>query len=216
MFYIIYNIFLIRRKYYVTINIWSYCGGGNIYSSPTTQLDDELSSTSTNAVQNKVISDALDEKAGLKDNNIFSGDNTFGYVTIDDNGLSIHGDKRNILMTDVVSGRLFYHNSELVTKDDIKNAGSSSSIDEQSLIVLTCSGVFASATQTSKSDWVIKDTTAYYVYDQDDVTPSSKAVACDLDNFKLLKTVCGNGSITIYYPNTNIPDDGVQLTVKYI
>lgn len=37
-------------------------GGGNIYSSPTTQLDTELSSTSINAVQNKVIKAELDKK----------------------------------------------------------------------------------------------------------------------------------------------------------
>ena len=30
-------------------------GNGNIFSSPTTKLDTELSDTSTNAVQNKVI-----------------------------------------------------------------------------------------------------------------------------------------------------------------
>ena len=91
-------------------------GGGNIYSSPTTQLDDELSSTSINAVQNKVISDALDEKAGLKDNNTFSGHNTFtgetifadGYISIDNNnGLTIVGDRGHILFTDVITGRLF-------------------------------------------------------------------------------------------------------------
>lgn len=199
-------------------------GGGNIYSSPTTQLDDELSSTSINAVQNKVISDALDEKAGLEDNNNFSGNNAFtgsntfgnGVVNIDNNGLTIRATQGTLLTTNLGKHQMLYHGSELATKDDIKNAGSSSSIDEQSLIVLTCSGVFA-VTQTSKSDWVIKGTTAYYVYEANDVTPSSKAVACDLDNFKLLKAVCGNGSIiTIYYPNINIPDDGVQLSVKYI
>lgn len=37
-------------------------GDGTIYSSPTTQLDSELSSTSTNAVQNKVITTALGNK----------------------------------------------------------------------------------------------------------------------------------------------------------
>ena len=199
-------------------------GGGNIYSSPTTQLDDELSSTSINAVQNKVISEELSYKADLDSNNTFSGNNNFigentfanGYIVINNNGLAIRGNQGETLRTDIAGMRILYHNSELATKDDIKNAGSSSSIDEQTLIVLTCSGVFASETQTSKSDWVIKGTTAYYVYEADAVTPSNKAVACDLDNFKLLKAVCGNGSITIYYPNTNIPDNGVNLTVKYI
>lgn len=197
-------------------------GGGNIYSSPTTQLDDELSSTSINAVQNKVISDALDEKAGLEDNNNFSGNNAFtgnntfgnGVVNIDNNGLTIRATQGTLLTTNLGKHQMLYHGSELATKDDIKNAGSSSSIDEQTLIVLTC-GAFGS-TQTSKSDWVIEGTTAYYVYENGDAIPSDKAVACDLDNFKLLKAVCGNGSITIYYPNINIPDDGVQLTVKYI
>lgn len=197
-------------------------GGGNIYSSPTTQLDDELSSTSINAVQNKVISDALDEKAGLEDNNNFSGNNAFtgnntfgnGVVNIDNNGLTIRATQGTLLTTNLGKHQMLYHGSELATKDDIKNAGSSSSIDEQTLIVLTC-GAFG-LTQTSKSDWVIEGTTAYYVYENGDTIPSDKAVACDLDNFKLLKAVCGNGSITIYYPNTNIPDDGVNLTVKHI
>ena len=174
-------------------------------------------------MQNKVISDALDEKAGLEDNNNFSGNNAFtgrntfgnGVVNIDNNGLTIRATQGTLLTTNLGKHQMLYHGSELATKDDIKNAGSSSSIDEQTLIVLTCSGVSA-LTQTSKSDWVIEGTTAYYVYENGDTTPSSKAVACDLDNLKLLKAVCGNGSITIYYPNTNIPDDGVNLTVKYI
>ena len=37
-------------------------GDGTIYSSPTTQLDTALSTSSTNAVQNKVITAALDAK----------------------------------------------------------------------------------------------------------------------------------------------------------
>ena len=37
-------------------------GGGNIYSSPATKLDEELSSTSINAVQNKVITTELNKK----------------------------------------------------------------------------------------------------------------------------------------------------------
>lgn len=198
-------------------------GGGNIYSSPTTQLDDELSSTSINAVQNKVISDALDEKADLEGNNNFSGNNAFtgsntfgnGVINIDNNGLTIRATQGTLLTTNLGKHQMLYHGSELVTKDDLKNAGSSSSIDEQTLIVLTC-GAYVSPTQTSKSDWVIEGTTAYYVYENGDTTPSNKAVACDLDIFKLLKAVCGNGSITIYYPNTNIPDDGVNLTVRSI
>ena len=42
-------------------------GGGNIYSSPTTQLDESLSDTSINAVQNKAIKAELDKKL-CKDN----------------------------------------------------------------------------------------------------------------------------------------------------
>lgn len=41
--------------------------GGNIYSSPTTQLDESLSDTSINAVQNKAIKAELDKKL-RKDN----------------------------------------------------------------------------------------------------------------------------------------------------
>lgn len=37
-------------------------GDGTIYSSPTTQLDTALSTSSTNAVQNKVITAALNAK----------------------------------------------------------------------------------------------------------------------------------------------------------
>lgn len=37
-------------------------GNGNIFSSPTTKLDTELSDTSTNAVQNKVITEELKKK----------------------------------------------------------------------------------------------------------------------------------------------------------
>lgn len=250
-------------------------GGGNIYSSPTTQLDDELSSTSINAVQNKVIKAELDKKVVLTGDNTLNGNNvfaegltefdgqvafngqtefngaldfnvkeiqvnsdtTFNHPVVNNETVITHGEQTNqskIIMNgglqvnsitesgtktllDMGEGEtITYKGSELATKEDIKNAGSSSSIDEQTLIVLTCSGIFALPTQTSKSDWVIEGTTAYYVYADDNITPSNKAVACDVDNFKLLKTVCGNGSITIYYPNTNIPDDGVQLTVKYI
>lgn len=198
-------------------------GGGNIYSSPTTQLDDELSSTSINAVQNKVISDALDEKAGLEDNNNFSGNNAFtgsntfgnGVVNIDNNGLTIRATQGTLLTTNLGKHQMLYHGSELATKDDIKNAGSSSSIDEQTLMVLLCGGSNIRRA-TDKSDWVIKGNEAYYVYKDDtDITSSDKAAACDLDNYKILKTVCGAGTITIYYPNTNIPDDGVYLLIKY-
>lgn len=109
-----------------------------------------------------------------------------------------------------------YKGSELATKEDIKNAGSSSSIDEQSLIILLRGGRSSIETDTDKADWVIEGTTAYYVYaDDDSVTSSDKAAACDLTSYKILKTVCGNGSITIYYPNTNIPDEGVDLLIKY-
>lgn len=197
-------------------------GGGNIYSSPTTQLDDELSSTSINAVQNKVISEELSYKADLDSNNTFSGNNNFigentfanGYIVINNNGLAIRGNQGETLRTDIAGMRILYHNSELATKDDLKNAGSSSSIDEQSLMILLCGGS-SNRTGTDKADWVIKGTTAYYVYADDSVTSSDKAAACDLTSYKILKTVCGNGSITIYYPNTNIPDDGVSLLIKY-
>lgn len=37
-------------------------GNGNIYSSPTTKLDEALSTTSTNAVQNKIITTELNKK----------------------------------------------------------------------------------------------------------------------------------------------------------
>ena len=119
-----------------------------------------------------------------------------------------------ILHTDHINKTLIYKGSELATKDDIKNAGSSSSIDEQSLMILLCGGS-SIRTSTDKADWVIKGTTAYYVYADDSVTSSDKAAACDLTSYKILKTVCGNGNITIYYPNTNIPDDGVGLLIKY-
>lgn len=130
------------------------------------------------------------------------------------NGLTIKGMQSTLLLTDLSGMRLLYHGSDLATKDDIKNAGSSSSIDEQSLVILLCGGS-SSKTSTDKADWVIKGTTAYYVYADDSVTSSDKAAACDLTSYKILKTVCGNGSITIYYPNTNIPDDGVGLLIKY-
>lgn len=198
-------------------------GGGNIYSSPTTQLDDELSSTSINAVQNKAISDALDEKASLIDNNTFSGNNSFtgnntyanGYITINnDNGLTIRSNQGTILQTDISGSAIKYHGSELATKDDIKNAGSSSSIDEQSLMILLCGGSNI-RTGTDKAEWVIKGTTAYYIYIDEDITSSDKAATCDLTSYKILKTVCEDGRIIIYYPNTNIPDDGVGLLIKY-
>lgn len=198
-------------------------GGGNIYSSPTTQLDDELSSTSINAVQNKVITEELSYKADLDSNNTFSGNNNFigentfanGYITIDNNGLTIKSEQGETLRTNITASEILYHGDELATKADLKNAGSSSSIDEQSLIILSCSGS-SIVTDTNKADWVIEGTTAYYVYaDDDSVTSSDKAAACDLTSYKILKTVCGNGSITIYYPNTNIPDEGVDLLIKY-
>lgn len=195
-------------------------GGGNIYSSPTTQLDDELSSTSINAVQNKVITEELSYKADLDSNNTFSGNNTFtgentfanGYITIDNNGLSIRGNQGQTLRTDLSGMRLLYHGNEIATKKDLPT--NSSGIDEQSLIILLCGGCDI-RTGIDKADWVIEGTTAYYVYADEDITSSDKAAACDLTSYKILKTVCGNGSITIYYPNTNIPDDGVYLLIKY-
>lgn len=194
-------------------------GGGNIYSSPTTQLDDELSSTSINAVQNKVISDALDYKADIDSNNTFSGNNNFigentfanGFITMNNSGLTIKGMQSTLLLTDLSGMRLLYHGNEIATKKDLPT---NSGIDEQSLMILLCGGS-SSRTSTDKADWVIKGTTAYYVYADDSVTSSDKAAACDLTSYKILKTVCGNGSITIYYPNTNIPDDGVGLLIKY-
>lgn len=172
-------------------------------------------------MQNKVISDALDEKAGLEDNNNFSGNNVFtgsntfgnGVVNIDNNGLTIRATQGTLLTTNLGKHQMLYHGSELATKDDLKNAGSSSSIDEQSLVILLCNGSTI-RTGTDKSDWVIKGNKAYYVYKDEDITSFDKAAACDLDNYKILKTVCGAGTITIYYPNTNIPDDGVGLLIK--
>ena len=249
-------------------------GGGNIYSSPTTQLDESLSDTSLNAVQNKVIKAGLDKKVNLIGDNTLNGNNVFaeglaefdGQVTfnghtefngaLDFNGKEIqvnsdttfnhpvvnnetvitHGEQTNqskIIMNgglqvnsitesgtktllDMGEGEtITYKGSELATKDDLKNAGSSSSIDEQSLMILLCGGS-SIRTGTDKADWVIEGTTAHYVYTDDkDITSSDKAAACDLDNYKILKTVCGAGTITIYYPNTNIPDDGVYLLIKY-
>lgn len=194
-------------------------GGGNIYSSPTTQLDDELSSTSINAVQNKVINEELSYKADLESSNTFSGNNNFigentfanGFIVMNNNGLTIKGMQSTLLLTDLSRMMLLYHGDEIATKKDLPT---NSGIDEQSLMILLCSGS-SIRTSTDKSDWVIKGTTAYYVYADDSVTSSDKAAACDLTSYKILKTVCGNGSITIYYPNTNIPDDGVGLLIKY-
>lgn len=195
-------------------------GGGNIYTSPTTQLDDELSSTSINAVQNKVIKEELDYKADIDSNNTFSGNNTFtgentfanGYIVMNNNGLTIKGMQSTLLLTDLSGMRLLYHGDEIATKKDLP--ANSSGIDEQSLMILLCGGTNI-RTGTDKADWVIKGTTAYYVYADEDITSSDKATACDLTSYKILKTVCGNGSITIYYPNTNIPDEGVDLLIKY-
>lgn len=194
-------------------------GGGSIYSSPTTQLDDELSSTSINAVQNKVINEELSYKADLESNNTFSGNNNFigentfanGHIAMNNSGLTIKGMRSTLLLTDLSRNRLLYHGNEIATKKDLPT---NSGIDEQSLMILLCGGS-SSRTSTDKADWVIKGTTAYYVYADDSVTSSDKAAACDLTSYKILKTVCGNGSITIYYPNTNIPDDGVGLLIKY-
>lgn len=194
-------------------------GGGNIYSSPTTQLDDELSSTSINAVQNKVINEELSYKADIDNNNTFSGNNTFtgentfanGYIVMNNNGLTIRDMQSTLLLTDLSGMRLLYHGNEIATKKDLP---SNSGIDEQSLLILLCGGNTI-RTGTDKTDWVIEGTTAHYVYADDSITSSDKAAACDLTSYKILKTVCGNGSITIYYPNTNIPDDGVGLLIKY-
>ena len=212
-------------------------GGGNIYSSPTTQLDDELSSTSINAVQNKVIKAELDKKVVLTGDNTLNGNNVFAEGLTEFNGqVAFNGQTEfngalefNVkeiqvnsitesgtkTLLDMGEGEtITYKGSELATKEDIKNAGSSSSIDEQTLMVLLCGGSNI-RTVTDKADWVIEGTTAYYVYADEDITSSDKAAACDLASYKILKTVCGNGSITIYYPNTNIPDEGVYLLIKY-
>lgn len=164
-----------------------------------------------------------------------NSDTTFNHPVVNNETVITHGEQTNqskIIMNgglqvnsitesgtktllDMGEGEtITYKGSELATKADIKNAGSSSSIDEQSLMILLCGGS-SSRTSTDKADWVIKGTTAYYVYADDSVTSSDKAAACDLTSYKILKTVCGNGSITIYYPNTNIPDDGVGLLIKY-
>lgn len=55
----------------VTISVSGGGTGGNI------TIDSALSSTSTNPVQNKVIKDALDDKASLDKNNTFSKENLF-------------------------------------------------------------------------------------------------------------------------------------------
>lgn len=55
----------------VTISVSGGGTGGNI------TIDSALSSTSTNPVQNKVIKDALDDKASLDENNTFSEENLF-------------------------------------------------------------------------------------------------------------------------------------------
>lgn len=247
--------------------------GGGIYSSPATQLDESLSDTSINAVQNKVIKAELDKKVVLTGDNTLNGNNvfaegltefngqvafngqtefngaldfntkeiqinsdtTFNHPVVNNETVITHGEQTNqskIIMNgglqvnsitesgtktllDMGEGEtITYKGSELATKADIKNAGSSSSIDEQSLMILLCGGS-SIRVSTDKADWVIKGTTAYYVYADDSVTSSDKVAACDLTSYKILKTVCGNGSITIYYPNTNIPDDGVGLLIKY-
>lgn len=247
--------------------------GGNIYSSPATQLDESLSDTSINAVQNKVIKAELDKKVVLTGDNTLNGNNvfaegltkfdgqvafngqtefngaldfnvkeiqvnsdtTFNHPVVNNETVITHGEQTNqskIIMNgglqvnsitesgtktllDMGEGEtITYKGSELATKDDLKNAGSSSSIDEQSLMILVCSGI-NNRIGTDKADWVIEGTTAHYVYTDEDITSSDKAAACDLDNYKILKTVCGAGTITIYYPNTNIPDDGVGLLIKY-
>ena len=130
---------------------------------------------------------------------------------MNNSGLTIKGMQSTLLLTDLSGMRLLYHGNEIATKKDLPT---NSGIDEQSLMILLCGGS-SSRTSTDKADWVIKGTTAYYVYADDSVTSSDKAAACDLTSYKILKTVCGNGSITIYYPNTNIPDDGVGLLIKY-
>ena len=131
---------------------------------------------------------------------------------MNNNGLTIKGMQSTLLLTDLSGMRLLYHGNEIATKKDLPT---NSGIDEQSLMILLCGGSSV-RTSTDKSDWVIKGNEAYYVYKDDtDVTSSDKAAACDLDNYKILKTVCGAGTITIYYPNTNIPDDGVYLLIKY-
>lgn len=247
-------------------------GGGNIYSSPATQLDESLSDTSINAVQNKAIKAELDKKVSLTGDNTLNGNNvfaegltefndqvafnghtefngaldfnvkelqinsdtTFNHPVVNQETVITYGEQTNeskIIMNgglqvnsitdsgtktllDMGEGEtIIYKGSELATKEDIKNVGSSS-IDEQSLMILLCGGN-SIRTGTDKADWVIKGTTAYYIYKDDSVTSSDKAAACDLTSYKILKTVCKNGRIIIYYPNTNIPDDGVGLLIKY-
>lgn len=245
-------------------------GGGAIYSSPATQLDESLSDTSINAVQNKVIKAELDKKVVLTGDNTLNGNNvfaegltefddqvafngqtefngaldfnvkeiqinsdtTFNHPVVNQETVITHGEQTNqskIIMNgglqvnsitesgtktllDMGEGEtITYKGSELATKKDLHT---NSSIDEQSLMILLCGGSNIRA-GTDKADWVIEGTTAYYVYADEDITSSDKAAACDLTSYKILKTVCGNGSITIYYPNTNIPDDGVYLLIKY-
>lgn len=170
-------------------------------------------------MQNKVINEELSYKADLEGNNTFSGNNRFngentfanGFIVMNNNGLTIKGMQSTLLLTDLSGMRLLYHGNEIATKKDLPT---NSGIVEQSLMILLCGGSIV-RTSTDKSDWVIKGTTAYYIYKDEDITPSDKAAACDLTSYKILKTVCGTGIITIYYPNTNIPDDGVGLLIRY-
>lgn len=66
-------------------------GDGNIYSSPTTKLDEALSTTSINAVQNKVVKAELDKKANLE-SPTFTGTTTTNNLTVN-GSLNIPGGK---------------------------------------------------------------------------------------------------------------------------
>ena len=248
--------------------------GGGIYSSPATQLDAELSSTSINAVQNKAIKTELDKKAVLTGDNTLNGNNvfaegiaefddqlivnghaefngtldfnlkkmevnsdtTFNHPVVNNETVTTYGEQTNeskIIMNGGLqvnsiteSGNkttlldmgenetITYKNSELATKDDLENAGSLLSLVEKSLFIVAYGGNWQNIVSTNKSDWIIEGTSAYYVYDTGRTTSSSAFCAFDVGTYKLLKTVFKDGSATIYYPNTNIPDNGVKLYLK--
>lgn len=275
-------------------------GGGNIYSSPATKLDEELSSTSTNAVQNKVINSALNKKLNVEgftykqvQNTSKSGTATAYYtnlvtqkgytvndnfsfldvqysndtggkvsitpknlqvhraiqayneaignyrrVTVDSDGLYLQYSNdnfstiksttkitldRNIKLSTVsdtltipssiVSGyekKLKFNNENIATEDYVDKK----SINIDSLLPLILGGSTIRM-GTNKSDWTIDGSKAYYTYTDEDLTTSDKVGAADLDNYTLLDTKVQTGKVLIYYPNTNIPDDGVYLLIKY-
>ena len=121
--------------------------GGNIYSSPATKLDEELSSTSINAVQNKVIKAELDNRINtntdncikfltLPERHFYVGDGSFTtgiYYSNDDNttyfgyydnenndiyGIGVLSSNNNIRCV----FRRYNRCSDLATEDYVKTA----------------------------------------------------------------------------------------------